>query len=629
MNKRTKMKKFIILSVALFFQMASSQILIHQGANWKYLDNGSNQGTAWRDLSFNDSSWSSGNAQLGYGDGDEVTVISYGSSSSNKYVCYYFRKAFNVTNAGANSGVKISLLRDDGAVVYINGQEVVRSNMPAGSITYTTLAAHTVSGSAEDAFYEYNVPSSVLQNGQNIIAVEVHQRSRSSSDVSFDLKLEFSDYNSFKKLPYVLYAGDNDKMLINWQLNSTQTSEFKYGTDTNYTSGTVQTTEYNGSHQHTMLITGLSPDQKYYYRISVNGASVHTGSFQTAPPDTAQQLVFFAYGDNRTHPADHDAVAEAIMNDINQNNLKQTIILNSGDLVSNGNSENSWQDKFFNQQYTHISDLLSNLPYVAAMGNHEGQGLLFSKYFNYPMYQSNRYYYSFDYGPAHFTVIDQFTNYSQASAQNNWIINDLSTSNKSWKIVVLHKPGWSAGGHGNDTDVQNILQPVFEQYGVSFVINGHNHYYSRAVVNGVQHITTGGGGAPLYTPDNSYPNIVETDQSHHYCKLSINGNSLHFSAIRDNNTIIEEFDAQVPASIGGNDALANKWETFVQNDKIYIDTKEKAGRIEIYNLIGKKLHSQDIYHHVEFDIPSSGIYFVRFIYHNKQSVKKIIATNKS
>ncbi len=618
------MKRFLFLTILLSIQMLTAQVLVNQGSQWKYLDDGSNQGTAWRDLSFDDSSWSSGNAQLGYGDGDEATVISYGSSASYKHVCYYFRQTFNVTDPNANSGLKISLLRDDGAVVYINGVEVARSNMPSGNITYNTFAASTVAGQEEDTFYEYNISSSVLQAGQNIIAVEVHQRSRTSSDVSFDLQLEFDTLNYYQKLPYVLLYGHDNDIMVTWQLNSTQTCNFEYGTDTNYTAGNIQSTENNSSdHQHFVTLTNLSPDEKYYYRVSVNNTNYQTGSFQTFPPDNAQEITFFAYGDNRTYPSDHDAVAQAIMNDITQNNLKQTFILNSGDLVSDGDSENSWQDEFFNQQYNHIIELLGNLPYAAAIGNHEGQGILFEKYFPY-YYPNNRYYFSFDYGPAHFTVIDQFTNYSQGSQQYNWIVNDLSTTNKAWKVVVFHKPGWSAGGHDNNSTVQTVLQPLFEQYGVKFVLTGHNHYYARAVVNGVNHITTGGGGAPLYTPDSSYPYIVHVDQSHHYCKLHINGNTLHFSAIRANGTQIEAFDEQAPVSI--DDTLKDKWFVYAQSGKIVVNLKDKAGFIEIYDENGKQLYAGDVKDALAYNVNSKGLYFVRFMYKNHQSVKKVLIT---
>ncbi len=544
------MKRLVFVFIFMMsIQLLSAQLIIQQGSSWKYLDDGSNQGTAWRALSFDDSAWASGNAQLGYGDGDETTVISYGPSASNKYICYYFRKTFSVADPNANTGLKLSLLRDDGAVVYINGTEVVRSNMPSGTITYLTTAASTIAGQAEDEFNIFNISSSVLNQGENIIAVEIHQRSPTSSDVSFDLKLQFTAVEYYHKLPYVIYPGENDKMMILWQLNSNQSCTFKYGTDTNYSGGTITTTEYNGSHQHKVLLTDLETAQKYYYQVSVENTSVEEGSFHTAPAVGATSVTFFAYGDTRTYIDKHNQVANRIMLDIEQNDLKQTFIVNSGDLVSDGNVESSWQQEFFNPQYTHVADMLAKLPYVTALGNHEGQGILFEKYFPYPAFQGDRFYYSFTYGPVHIIVIDSETSFSPGSEQYNWIVNDLSFTNKPWKIAVFHRPGWSAGGgHSNSTAVQTYLQPLFEEYGVSFAINGHNHYYSRATVNGVQHITTGGGGAPLYYPESNYPYIVKVSRSYHYCKLEINDNILHFSAIKSNGSIIEEFDTEITPS---------------------------------------------------------------------------------
>jgi len=108
---------------------------------------------------------------------------------------------------------------------------------------------------------------------------------------------------------------------------------------------------------------------------------------------------------------------------------------------------------------------------------------------------------------------------------------------------VLHEPGWSAGGgHGNEIQVQDVLQPLCVQYGAQFVIAGHNHYYARAETQRVEHITTGGGGAPLHDPDSTFQYIVKVDKSHHFCKLEISTDTLHFTAIRDDGQIIEEFD---------------------------------------------------------------------------------------
>ena len=164
--------------------------LISAGSNWKYLDNGTNEGTAWRATSFNDATWKTGNAEFGYGDGGEATIVSYGPSSTNKYITTYFRKTFNVADMSTISGLELSLIRDDGAVVYINGVEVYRNNLPSGTIFYNTLAPTIIDATKESIYVIANISSSTLVNGTNHIAVEIHQNAKTSPDMSFNLKLK-------------------------------------------------------------------------------------------------------------------------------------------------------------------------------------------------------------------------------------------------------------------------------------------------------------------------------------------------------------------------------------------------------------------------------------------------------
>ena len=167
----------------------STETLIAARSTWRYLDNGSNQGTAWRGVGFNDSAWAQGPAILGYGRGDEATVVSFGPNAAQKYLTTYFRRTFDVTNAGAVQSLLLRVMRDDGAVAYINGVEVARSNMPAGNITSGSFASTNVNPPQERQFFDFTVPTNLLVTGTNTIAVEVHQNYRSSSDMAFDLAL--------------------------------------------------------------------------------------------------------------------------------------------------------------------------------------------------------------------------------------------------------------------------------------------------------------------------------------------------------------------------------------------------------------------------------------------------------
>ncbi|HRH38819.1 MAG TPA: hypothetical protein PK760_10765, partial [Flavobacteriales bacterium] len=165
-------------------------VLVQFNSGWKYLDNGSNQGTAWRASSFPaESSWVTDFGEFGYGDGDERTVVSYGPNASAKYITTYFRKSFSLANAAAFSSYQLQFRRDDGLVVYVNGVEVTRSNMPTGTIGYTTLASTNISGTGGSAVNTVSISSSFFQTGVNVIAVEVHQAAANSGDVTFDLKL--------------------------------------------------------------------------------------------------------------------------------------------------------------------------------------------------------------------------------------------------------------------------------------------------------------------------------------------------------------------------------------------------------------------------------------------------------
>jgi hypothetical protein len=171
------------------------QTLFPLGASWKYLDTGiTNLATEWRQLAFNDSTWSNGVAQFGYGDGGEATLIrGTRVPEGTRIITTYFRKPFVVNNPNSYANYVVSLVRDDGAVVYLNGTEIFRSNMPTGAISSLTLAplAAATSGMVdeESATFGAIVASSLFVAGTNLLAVELHQQSASSSDVSFDFAL--------------------------------------------------------------------------------------------------------------------------------------------------------------------------------------------------------------------------------------------------------------------------------------------------------------------------------------------------------------------------------------------------------------------------------------------------------
>ncbi|MFZ8836344.1 MAG: lysyl oxidase family protein [Flavobacteriales bacterium] len=169
--------------------------LVDLESAWAYHDGGEDLGSAWSATGFDDADWAVGNAELGYGDGDEATVVSYGENSSDKHITTYFRHSFDYAgNPGSSMPGVLRLRRDDGAVVYLNGVEVYRSNMPAGPINSETMAMATVEGNNESTVNEYPILLN-LQTGENVLAVEIHQANATSSDISFDAALLLEDPN--------------------------------------------------------------------------------------------------------------------------------------------------------------------------------------------------------------------------------------------------------------------------------------------------------------------------------------------------------------------------------------------------------------------------------------------------
>jgi hypothetical protein len=170
--------------------------LIAAGAVWRFLDTGTDPGTSWKEPEFDDSLWRSGPAQIGYGDGDEATVARFvdtdpGLAGLQRNVTTYFRRVFDAPAHSSYTSLRMRLVRDDGAVVYLNGNEVWRSNMPEGIITSRTLAVAGVGGTDESFFFESGVPiaQAELRAAGNVLAVEIHQQSPGSSDISFDFEL--------------------------------------------------------------------------------------------------------------------------------------------------------------------------------------------------------------------------------------------------------------------------------------------------------------------------------------------------------------------------------------------------------------------------------------------------------
>ncbi len=277
------------------------QSLISTGSTWKYLDDGSNQGTAWSAPTFNDTAWKSGAAQLGYGDGDEATVVGYGPDANNKFITTYFRKAFTITDAAAVNALNMSILRDDGAVVYLNGVEVYRSNMPTTVIAYNTLATVAIGGVDETTFLNAALSKASLLTGTNVLAVEIHQAALTSSDISFDLSLSAdTSINPAPNAPTNLAATAAAVNQINLAWTDTSANEtglkIERATDSGFTANLTAFTAAANAVAFSDT-TGLNPLTTYYYRVRATNSTGDSLNSNTASATTPAAVVTVAATD--------------------------------------------------------------------------------------------------------------------------------------------------------------------------------------------------------------------------------------------------------------------------------------------------------------------------------------------
>ena len=519
--------------------------LIPRGATWRYLDNGTDQGAAWKEVVFVDSGWPTGRAQLGYGDGDEDTPVGFGGNASNKFITTYFRHTFNVADPGTLMGLALRLLRDDGAVVYLNGAEVHRSNMPAGPIDSLTTASSAIGGADEDAFLDVVLDPGDVVTGDNVLAVEIHQSGPTSSDISFDLEL-LTAPAVLVRGPY-LQVGTPDSVVVRWRSNLATESRVSFGPAPGDLSTTV--TEPGPTTEHEVEITGLAASTPYYYSVGTSSVTLAGGDLDhffvtSPPPGTRQPIRIWAIGDSgqcavsQAGCNDATAVADAYLDFAGGDITDVWLML--GDNAYNIGTDNQYTAAVFDT-YPHI---LRNTLLWPSPGNHEF-GASDSPTQSGPYYESftmptagqaggwpsgTEAYYSFDVGNIHFVALDSHdtdrtapanptTNIcpgGQGGAMYQWLCADLAATNQDWVIAFWHHPPYTRGSHNSDNEpadsggrMQNLRErflPVLEQFGVDLTLTGHSHSYERSMLIdghyglsntfGPEHIVDGGDGTP-------------------------------------------------------------------------------------------------------------------------------------
>lgn len=259
---------------------------------------------------------------------------------------------------------------------------------------------------------------------------------------------------------------------------------------------------------HRVRVAGLQPGTEYDYVVEAEGRA-EAGRFRTAPADPLASFAFIVAGDNRSGPAAHQQVIDAVLAE-----GPVAFLVNTGDMVSSGKVAADWQSFFEIER-----PLIRSLPWYPTIGNHEeDEGKLprfYTDFLSPPSESSGRpEYYSFTYANSAFLVLDSHVRVESLLSvsdfdkpQKNWLEATLQRYRADSAIqhifVFVHEPPYSSKeGRSGSRAVRQIL-PTLARFGVDALITGHDHYLERGESpSGVRYWVMGGGGAPLYANKN-------------------------------------------------------------------------------------------------------------------------------
>lgn len=532
---------------------------INSGDDWDYLDDGNAPTSGWdSDTNWTvPGTWGNGPSLLGYGTIDGRTKATTISTAANPAA--YFRTTFTISDTSVVNYLDLDYVRDDGIVIYVNGTEVHRNNMPAGTITNATYASSTVGNSDEGAWNnQVIVTQGLLHQGKNVIAARVHQRNAGSSDVGFDLRFQTKETitPSLTRNPYIQNTTDNS-VVVMWRTNVPTTGAVRYGTVHGTYSSLVDSSGFKEDHE--IKISGLAPDTKYYYHLSVSGTDTlgrfdNTFYFKTAPTpgDVSGTVGFWILGDGGQPGTGQSNVHSTFLNSGFRDSLDMILML--GDNAYSDGLDDEFQDGLFDTQ---LDSVIRNTPMYSCVGNHEvryvtahsvssPESTPYYQIYNFPtqgegggLASGTESYFSWDYGNVHFISInaEEEDLDSNTSTMWSWCESDLQQNTMDWVVTIVHQGPYTKGSHDSDTESEHVefrenFLPLFEEYGVDLTMSGHSHSYERSrfikghygvssTYNAVSHeVQTGFGrmpGSGTLTNDCAYEKTSDDGVGAIYC----------------------------------------------------------------------------------------------------------------
>jgi len=337
--------------------------------------------------------------------------------------------------------------------------------------------------------------------------------------------------------PYLHYPTETT-MRVGWETSVPASAEVGFGPGANRLTWVAGE---EGQNFHTVILEGLEPGGYYFYQVrskTAAGDQVESAiyTFQTAVSPEAP-FSFVVLSDTQSNPVNVARLAELAWGQ------RPQFTLITGDLVSKGSDKPLWNNHFFRN----MSALISRVPLVPCLGNHDEDSPAYYSYFALP---DPEYCYAFTYGNLDLFVVDSQKPLLPGSEQYAWLEGALAASKAVWKIVAMHKAAYSSDedDYGDTTETRSgfgdvrlrRLDDLYEKYGVDIAWCGHIHSYERTypmvqgkpvLQGGTIYMVTGGGGGGLEkTGPWRSPFTAKVYSGHHYCLVNVFGPTMRIES---------------------------------------------------------------------------------------------------
>ena len=516
----------------IYFEMPSlifsTGALIDSDTVWSYLDDNTDPAgdssaegydrTSWTAETFDDSAWATAAGPFGskkgaanYSSTRIANTILAGCDGKNDTPAYFFRATFTIDALGCYTKLVGSLEYDDGVIVYINGQRIAAGYDNACDASGNSL------GHGFDANLQYGGSNqgpdtleialtdlSILHEGENTIAVELHNGRATSSDVWFsmpELKLSVEEPEAARQTNISLSMGaDETQVNFTWYANvpgngtltlakeaDLVTAAMPAGAQTFSAAG--KESNKTGSYSYQTVVTGLEPGTVYAYQLT-NGDAV--SEIYTFTSDDGDDTFSFAYvgdpqiGAGSSVPSDTDGWAHTLsLIGMDENFSDTSFLLSAGDQVNTASDE---------EQYVGYleHDELTGLPVATVIGNHDSGSIAYDEHFNVPNESSvygttnagGDYY--FVYNHVLFLILNSNdTSAAEHRAFMEAAIAATAGQDITWKVVSFHHSVYTVASHSSDsyitseTGFKNTMVPILDELGIDVVLQGHDHVYCR------------------------------------------------------------------------------------------------------------------------------------------------------